>query len=277
MSYIYSKADSKRVYADPEGTISKYQVRCTNKEEYSYKSNGFLMLYLTQDKFIIRSFYDSDIFRIKGYNNVYMEIPFASIIKISCCGEDFSQIISLSDYLQSNARKSEFSIEFTKNDGTTQNLDFTINCYISLTKNVKECQELIDLYNKITLSELDIQKRVQDMSLLSVKTYLHCPTLNIDGIFLFRAFNDRFEFVTKYDNLKKIVIKLTDIVSFTHEQTLKGMGSRLKQDNFLKLIYKDSLHNQITLFIKFNLINNSYPQDYIDFMTKITDLGLIKG
>ncbi|MBQ8648504.1 MAG: hypothetical protein IJ470_00355, partial [Clostridia bacterium] len=107
--------------------------------------------------------------------------------------------------------------------------------------------------------------------------YLHCPTLNIDGIFLFRAFNDRFEFVTKYDNLKKIVIKLTDIVSFTHEQTLKGMGSRLKQDNFLKLIYKDSLHNQITLFIKFNLINNSYPQDYIDFMTKITDLGLIKG
>ncbi|MBQ6718263.1 MAG: hypothetical protein IJN22_05135 [Clostridia bacterium] len=276
MSYIYSKADSKRVYVDPEGTISKYQVRCTNQEEFNFKNNGYLMLYLTQNKFILRSFYNPDIFCIKGYGNVYLEIPFKSIIRISCCGEDFSRIISLSDYLQSNARKSEFSIEFTKNDGTTQNLDFTINCYISLTKNVRECQELIDLYNKITLSELDIQKRVQDMSLLSAKTYLHCPILNIDGIFLFRAFNDRFEFVTGHDNLKKIVIQLTDIVSFTHEQTLKGMGSGLKQDNFLKLIYKDSLYNQITLFIKFNLINNSYPKDYIDFMTKITDLGLIK-
>lgn len=276
MSYIYSKADSKRVYVDPEGTISKYQVRCTNQEEFNFKNNGYLMLYLTQNKFILRSFYNPDIFCIKGYGNVYLEIPFKSIIRISCCGEDFSRIISLSDYLQSNARKSEFSIEFTKNDGTIQNLDFTINCYISLTKNVRECQELIDLYNKITLSELDIQKRVQDMSLLSAKIYLHCPILNIDDIFLFRAFNNRFEFVTRHDNLKKIVIQLTDIVSFTHEHTLKGTGSRLKQDNFLKLIYKDSLYNQITLFIKFNLINNSYPKDYIDFMTKITDLGLIK-
>lgn len=83
MSYIYSKADSKRVYVDPEGTISKYQVRCTNQEEFNFKNNGYLMLYLTQNKFILRSFYNPDIFCIKGYGNVYLEIPSAVFEKDS--------------------------------------------------------------------------------------------------------------------------------------------------------------------------------------------------
>lgn len=276
MSYNYSKLECKRVYTDPEGTVSRYQVICTNNEEYSFKNNGFLMLYLTKDKFILRSPYDPAVFSVKGYGQVYLEIPFSSIVKITCCGEEFSQIISLSDYSQSNSKKNDISIEFKKDENTVQKLDFSINCYISLSKNAKECQELIDLFNKTVCNANNCDLKFQERPLFTDKLYLHCPTLNIDGRFLFKAFNNSLEFQPENSDFEKIVIPIQNIILFTHEQNLKGRGHRLKQDNFLKLVYSGGFQERVTVFIKFDIINNSYPKKYIDFLTRLEDIGLIK-
>lgn len=275
MSYNYSKLERNKVYADPEGTVARYQVACTNHDEYGYKNAGYLILYLTKDKFIIRTPYDPNIFSLKGCAHVYFEIPFASIVKITCCGEDFSQIISLSDFPQSNSSKNHISIEFTKDENIVQKLDFSINCYISLSKNAKECQELIELFNKTICNINNENLKSQDRPLFIDKLYLHCPTLNIDGRFLFKAFHNHFEFKPENNKFETITIPLQNIILLTHEQNLKGRGRRLKQDNYLKLLYTDGLNERITLFIKFDIINNSYPKKYIDFLAIMEDLELI--
>ncbi len=58
MSYNYSKFERNKVYADPATTISRYQVMCKNNEKYAYENVGYLILYLTQNGFIIRSPYN---------------------------------------------------------------------------------------------------------------------------------------------------------------------------------------------------------------------------
>lgn len=274
MSYNYSKFERNKVYDDPATTISRYQVMCKNKEEYAYENVGYLILYLTQNGFIIRSPYDPNVFNIKGYSQVYLEIPFSSIVNITCCGEEFSQIISLNDLPQSKIQKNKISIEFKKDENTVQKLDFSINCYLSISKNAKECQELIDMFNKTAYNETSGHFKLQERPLFTDKMYLHCPILNIDGRFLIKAFYNRFEFKPESSAFEKIIIPIENIISLTHEQTLKGSGRRLKQDNFLKLIYKDGFNEQITIFMKFDIFNNSYPKKYIDFMTKLTDLGI---
>ena len=82
MSYNYSKLERNKVYPDPTGTISKYRVICTNVEEYNFKNNGYLILYLMRDRFIIRSLYDPDVFSVRAYGRVCLEIPFSSITRI---------------------------------------------------------------------------------------------------------------------------------------------------------------------------------------------------
>ena len=277
MSYNYSKSESKRVYADPEGTVSRYQVICTNNEEYSYKNNGFLILYLTNDKFIIRSPYDPAVFSVKGYGQVYLEIPFSSITKITCCGEEFSQIINLYDFPQSSARKNDISIEFRTGSDTVRTLEVSINCYISLSKNVKECQELIDLFNKTVYNSNNCDLKLQKRPLFTDKLYLHSPTLAINGRFLFKAYNDSIVFKSEFDNQEEIFIPVANIISFTHEKDFVGEGTALSQISYLKLVYKDGFNKQITIFIKFYLLhlNNSFPKRYIEFLTRLTEMGLI--
>ncbi len=279
MSYNYSKLERNKVYADPEETVARYKVACTNHDEYGYKNAGYLILYLTKDKFIIRSLYDPDIFSLKGYAEVYFEIPFTSIIKITCCGEEFSQIISLSDFPQSNCKKNNISIEFANGQNIVQKLYFSINCYISLSKNAKECQELIQLFNKTVFNTNNGNLKSQEVPLFADKLYVRSPTLNINGKFIFKAYNKKIVFNPYSDNFEVLSIPIDNIISFTLEQNFEGMGTALSQNYYLKLVYKDNFNQQITSFIQFYLLNlnNAYPKKYIDFLTKLVDIGIIEA